>query len=493
MRLIAVDEARSAAGRGDLGGDGFFGIRAAGRDLDGAETIALDQVGVAAELACREMLRIDGAVALLAECRGPGFERFADRRPHGFGCGDAAGHPLGARRAPDRGSGQDRRRAGGSLHHGTSGEVGGCHVLLRSVHCRRPPRDSVAKQILAPVHEAMRTFSCKPVCAAGLRRSGRLALVCADHARCNKQLGRSATGERGMVTIKDIAEETGLSPATVARALGDNGPARPETRAKVREAAERLGYVASSAARSMRRQSSNMLGLVVPDIANRFYSEMARIMAAACDARGLHFLLAVTDDDPNRELQQMRAMVAARVAAVALVPGPDTRPELKALASRQPFTQLVRRSRELPTDWFGFDEEEGLRQATEHLLDLGHRHILLACSADRYSTGGARQKGFREAYARRGLAVDADLIRTGAPTVHSGRAAVADIPSHVTAIIAAGTMLTEGAADALSRSGRQYTWRHFLCRVRVGKVAHLVARRHDSHRATCRFTGGCER
>ena len=60
-----------------------------------------------------------------------------------------------------------------------------------------------------------------------------------------------------MVTIKDIAEETGLSPATVARALGDNGPARPETRRKVREAADRLGYVASSAARS-RAQSSHI-------------------------------------------------------------------------------------------------------------------------------------------------------------------------------------------------------------------------------------------
>lgn len=257
-----------------------------------------------------------------------------------------------------------------------------------------------------------------------------------------------------MVTIKDIAEETGLSPATVARALGDTGPARPETRAKVRAAAERLGYVASSAARSMRRQSSNMVGLVVPDIANRFYSEMARIMAAACDARGLHFLLAVTDDDPAREVQQMRAMVAARVAAVALVPGPDTRPELEALAARQPFTQLVRRSQGLRSDWFGFDEEEGLREATEHLLDLGHRDILLVCSAARYSTGGARQRGFRDAFARRGLTVDEDLIRAGAPTVSSGKAALADIPPRVTAVIAAGTMLTEGAVDALSRSGR---------------------------------------
>jgi len=258
-----------------------------------------------------------------------------------------------------------------------------------------------------------------------------------------------------MVTIKDIAKVTGLSPATVARALGDNRPARPETRAKVREAAERLGYVASSAARAMRRQSSNMVGLVVPDIVNRFYSEMASTMAAACDLRGLHFLLAVTNDDPSRELQQMRAMVAARVAAVALVPGPETKPELAALTSRQPFTQLVRRSHRLSSDWFGFEEPDGLRMATAHLLDLGHRHILLVCSADRYSTGGARQQGYRAAFAHRRLAVDEDLIRAGTPTIGSGRAAIADIPPRVTAMIAAGTMLTEGAVDGLSRTGRR--------------------------------------
>ena len=256
-----------------------------------------------------------------------------------------------------------------------------------------------------------------------------------------------------MVTIKDIAQETGLSPATVARVLSETGPSRPETRAKVREAAERLGYVASSAARSMRRRTSNMVGLVIPDITNRFYSEMAKIMAAACDVRGLHFLLAVTDDDPIREMQQMRAMVAARVAAVALVPGPATRPELAGLANRQPFTQLVRRSKRLSSDWFGLDEEDGLRQATEHLLDLGHRDILLVCSTDVYSTGRSRQKGFRDAFHRRGLAVDEELIRSGTPTIAWGRSAVADVPARVTAIIAAGTMLTEGAVESLSLSG----------------------------------------
>ena len=256
-----------------------------------------------------------------------------------------------------------------------------------------------------------------------------------------------------LVTIKDIARATGLSPATVARALADDGPARPETREKVRKAADRLGYVASSAARSMRNQSSNMVGLIVPDIVNRFYSEMARAIAAACDARGLHFLLAVTDDDPKRELRQMRTMVGARAAAVALVPGPDSDPGMQALIARQPFTQLVRKSDKLDSDWFGFEEEQGIRAATSHLLDLGHRNILLVCSGDRFSTGKARLRGYCEAFEQRGLSADVSLVRAGEPTIGHGRAAMADLPGRVTAIIAAGTLLTEGMVDVLNHKG----------------------------------------
>lgn len=258
-----------------------------------------------------------------------------------------------------------------------------------------------------------------------------------------------------VVTIKDIARETGLSPATVARALGEDGPARPETREKVRQAADRLGYVASSAARSMRNQSSNMVGLIVPDIVNRFYSKMAQSIAAACDGRGLHFLLAITDDDPDRELRQMRAMVAARAAAVALVPGPRSHPDMPALIARQPFTQLVRKSDSLPSDWFGFAEESGVDAATSHLLDLGHRHILLVCSGEHFSTGGARQRGYRDAFERRGLTVDPNLIRAGEPTVDHGQTSATDIPAHVTAIIAAGTLLTEGVVDVVTVQGRR--------------------------------------
>lgn len=256
-----------------------------------------------------------------------------------------------------------------------------------------------------------------------------------------------------MITIKDIARETGLSPATVARALGGAGPVRPETRRIVREAAARLGYVASSAARSMRNQSSNMVGLIMPDVVNRFYSEMAQAIAAACDERGLHFLLALTNDDPERELRQMRTMVAARAAAVALVPGPQSHPDMKALIRLQPFTQLVRRSDRLSSDWFGFEETGGIEAATLHLIDQGHRNILLVCSGDRYSTGSARQRGYLAAFAQRELRADPNLIRAGAPTLEHAHKAMVEVPQQVTAIIAAGTLLTEGVVDVVTERG----------------------------------------
>ena len=257
-----------------------------------------------------------------------------------------------------------------------------------------------------------------------------------------------------MVTIKDIARETGLSSATVARALSDSGPAQADTRRRVRETAERLGYVASSAARAMRNQSSNMIGLIVPDIVNRFYSEMAKAIGAACQERELHFLLATSDDDPALELRQMRAMVSARVAALALVPGPGSGPGLAALAARQPFAQLVRRSSVLSADWFGFEEQDAIYRATVHLLDLGHRDIALVCGGSDLSTGAGRRAGYARALRVRGLVPDPRMVRAGPPTLAHGRAALHDLPGAATAVIAAGTLLTEAAVQVIDAQGR---------------------------------------
>lgn len=254
-----------------------------------------------------------------------------------------------------------------------------------------------------------------------------------------------------MVTIKDIAQETGFSPATVARALSGSGPARDETRRRVVEVADRLGYVVSDAARAMRGQSSNIVGLMVPDITNRFYSQMANEIGKACAAEGLHLLLSITNDDPEQELRMMRSMVAARAGAVALVPAPNTAPGLLALATRQPFVQLVRRSAVLESRWFGFEEVPAFRRVTKHLIDLGHRRIGLICSDEGFSTGESRYQGYVEGFKARGLQHDPGLVMRGPASLAFGQKAMHELLPDVTAVIAAGSLLTEGAVEEIGR------------------------------------------
>ncbi len=256
-----------------------------------------------------------------------------------------------------------------------------------------------------------------------------------------------------MVTIKDIARDTGLSPATVARVLNDDARTRPETRARVRESADRLGYVANNAAQMMRGRSARLIGLIVPDILNNFYATMAKAMTEVCEDADHQLVLAVTEDDPEREERQMRAMVAARAAAVALVPSRAPTAATLELAKRQPFAQLVRHAPRLGPDWFGFGEADAIEAATAHLIALGHRRILLVCGGDRYSTGRARLEGYRRALAAAGAPLDPALVRAGRPNAEHGRAAILDGAEAAGAVIAAGVDLTLGVVEAIEERG----------------------------------------
>ncbi len=245
----------------------------------------------------------------------------------------------------------------------------------------------------------------------------------------------------------------GLSPATVARALGDGRNTRPETRRKVQESAERLGYVANTAARILRGHHSHTIGLIVPDIVNSFYATMAKAMAELCEEADHQLVLAVTEDDPDREERQMRTLVSARAAAIALVPSRQPTDETLDLARRQPFAQLIRNSAKFDADRFCIDESSALEQATSHLIGLGHRRILLVCGDDRYSTGVARRQGYLNSLRNAGLAADPELVRAAQPDLEHGQRALEELPDGVTAVIAAGVHLTMGMVEAIEQRG----------------------------------------
>jgi DNA-binding LacI/PurR family transcriptional regulator len=260
------------------------------------------------------------------------------------------------------------------------------------------------------------------------------------------------------VTIKDIAEKLGLTHATVSRALNDHAQTNWKTKERVHAAAKALGYIPNSAARSMRQQASSVIGLVVPDIANPFYGMAARSFAKTLAACELQLILAVTGDDPQTEHRHVLALRSARVSGIAITLTARPLPETLKLLAGIPAVQLLRRSRNGPAASVIMNDRGGVREATEHLLRLGHRRIGYVGTPRELSTGLGRLRGFSDAMTAHDVPVDEAVLRFGPPRPDFGRAAVLELwrgPAPApTALIVASPQQTLGVVEALHHLGQ---------------------------------------
>jgi DNA-binding LacI/PurR family transcriptional regulator len=265
------------------------------------------------------------------------------------------------------------------------------------------------------------------------------------------------TSRTRSVTIKDIADRLGLTHATVSRALNDHAQTNWKTKERVHAAAKALGYIPNTAARTIRQQTSRVVGLVVPDIANPFYGMAARSFADALADDELQLILAVTEDDPRVEHRHVLALRSARVSGIAITLTARPLPETLALLGGIPAVQLLRRLPSGPAASVVMNDRAGVREATEHLLALGHRRIGYVGTPRELSTGSARLRGFSEAMKSHGVPLEEGLLRFGAPRPDFGRTAVAELWSGAarppTALIIASPQLTLGVVEALHQRG----------------------------------------
>lgn len=217
-----------------------------------------------------------------------------------------------------------------------------------------------------------------------------------------------------MITIKDIAARLGVSPSTVGRALSDDPRISQGMKKRVAEVADEIGYVANRAARMMRGASSNLVGLIVPDIRNSFYYTIAHALSKCLEPENLQITLSESDDDRTMELKHVRELVGANVAGVILVPSAKPHPDTVRQLKEVPHIQLLRKHSGLGDQWFGIDDAQALSFGTRHLLELGHRRIAYIGGTEDLPTGASRLRGFREAMRAAGAADDA-MESLGAP------------------------------------------------------------------------------
>lgn len=259
-----------------------------------------------------------------------------------------------------------------------------------------------------------------------------------------------------MVTIKDLAAVLKVSPSTVGRALAGDRRISDEMKLKVQQAADDAGYVANRAARMMRGVSSNLVGLIVPDIRNSFYSTIAHALSRCLISANYQLTLCETDDDRMLELQHIRELTSVNVAGIILVPSAKPHSEAARLLKMTPHIQLLRKHASLGEQWFGIDDAKAIFEATRHVLELGHRRIAYIGGSGELPTGMARTQGFRDAIAASRAEVHL-MEELGAPSsTEFGREAVRRLlerQGRPTALVIGAVQNTLGAIDELNRLG----------------------------------------
>lgn len=191
---------------------------------------------------------------------------------------------------------------------------------------------------------------------------------------------------------------------TASRALTGKPDVSDATRAKVIEMARRLGYRPNLFARGLRGQRVGVLGVVVADLSNPFFVEVTRGIEEEAHRRGYTIVLANTGEDPAKELEVIETLLEQQVSGILLTPSQGSLAPLERMEEEGvPYVLVARRFAGRESNAVLNDDFGGARQAVSHLLDLGHRRILLINGPLSNWSAARRYAGYRQALVDFGL------------------------------------------------------------------------------------------
>lgn len=226
-------------------------------------------------------------------------------------------------------------------------------------------------------------------------------------------------------TIKEVAQNAGVSPMTVSRTLSGGLNVKPDVQQRVLAAVAELGYHRNENARSIRPgHSSGLIGVAITNIANPYYSTFALGVEEEAAITGRRILLGNTSEDAAREAALVNDFLGRRVEGLIVVPA-GTNPDHLAHSQKQgvPVVLASRRVKELPADSVVLADEEGAYRGATALIDAGHTRIGYLGNTLAIFTGRRRHGGFVRALEDHGIPHDAKLVAAGQQTVEEAREA----------------------------------------------------------------------
>lgn len=214
------------------------------------------------------------------------------------------------------------------------------------------------------------------------------------------------------LTIRDIANMSGVSVSTVSRVINGNGKVIEQNKKKVQEVLAQTGFVPNISARTLKSKKSYTIGLIVTDISDRYYSLMTKTLAEALTEKDYSLIVCCTDNKPSKEKMFFDFLSAKNVDGLIINTAGGIDNEITNLANRIPVVLVNRKITttrdDVKFDYVGMDDINGAYELTKYLLSIGHKKIGIINGQMNVSSGWERNNGFEKAMAEAGLPIHQD-------------------------------------------------------------------------------------
>lgn len=258
------------------------------------------------------------------------------------------------------------------------------------------------------------------------------------------------------VTLHDVAREAGVSKSTVSRMLDERLPQSNSPKARrVREVAQRLGYVRDLSAASLRRGSTGQIGVIVPRLTDTVMAMLYEALTKAAAQNGQFTIVATTDDNPDAGRAAAEALIRRGVDGLILATARTDDHFTGELRERGvPVVLALRHNGSSPASIS--DDRLGGYLATRHLLDLGHRRIGLITGPSYATSALGRVEGYRKAMEEAGVKIAPELVAPSSFSIESGEEvanALLALKDRPTAVFAVNDNTAIGALSAIAKAG----------------------------------------
>jgi LacI family transcriptional regulator len=255
-------------------------------------------------------------------------------------------------------------------------------------------------------------------------------------------------------TIKDVARTAGVSTATVSAVINESAYVSPALRARVAEAVRDLAYTPSQLARRLRTGTSELIAIVVADLSNPFYARVVCAAEAAVAAWGFSLVVFNSDEKPEAE-KRIRSRVRT-LSCDGLILVPVSAPSRDADSQRIPTVLFGRTHEGDGLDAVTIDNFAASCQATNYLIDLGHKRIGAITGPRHLSTGLARIEGMQAAMGAKGMTLESRFVRSGdfrEEAAYSAARGLLEQPERPTALYVANGLMALGVMRAIADAG----------------------------------------